>query len=97
MVLDNLIGPITYTQGRMGTEPPRVCRRRCGLNSRALAERNAVTLVFCRVGGDVASPAPHRPGRADFPHPVFHAQASLTEQHIGGRSSPIQSRDGPER
>jgi transposase len=42
----------------------------------------------CRVGGDVASPAPHRPGRADFPHPVLHAQASLTEQHIGGRSSP---------
>src|ERR1700760_3428500 len=36
----------------------------------------------------VASPAPHRPGRADFPHPVLHAQASLTEQHIGGRSSP---------
>ncbi len=41
----------------------------------------------CRVGGDVASPAPHRPGRADFPHPVLHAQASLTEQHIDGRSS----------
>ena len=54
---------------------------------RVLAERNAVTLAFCRVGGDVASPAPHRPGRADFPHPVLHAQASLTEQHIDGRSS----------
>jgi transposase len=27
----------------------------------------------CRVGGDVAIPAPHRPGRADFPHPVLHA------------------------
>jgi transposase len=40
----------------------------------------------CRVGGGVASPAPHRPGRADFPHPVLHAQASLTERHIGGRS-----------
>ena len=49
---------------------------------------DAITLAFCRVGGDVASPAPHRPGRADFPHPVLHAQASLTEQHIGGRSSP---------
>jgi hypothetical protein len=34
-----------------------------------------------------ASPAPRRPGRADFPHPVLHAQASLTEQHIGRRSS----------
>jgi transposase len=40
----------------------------------------------CRVGGGVASPAPHRPGRADFPHPVLHAQASLTERHIGERS-----------
>jgi len=26
----------------------------------------------CRVGGDVAAPTPHRPGRADFPHPVPH-------------------------
>src|SRR3954468_292070 len=26
----------------------------------------------CRVGGDVATPTPHRPGRADFPHPVLH-------------------------
>ena len=51
-----------------------------------LAEAGDVALAFCRVGGDVASPAPHRPGRADFPHPVLHAQASLTEQHIGGRS-----------
>src|SRR3954453_13330295 len=25
-----------------------------------------------RVGGDVAIPTPHRPGRADFPHPVPH-------------------------
>jgi len=30
-----------------------------------------------RVGGDVAVPTPHRPGRADFPHPVPHATASL--------------------
>ena len=33
----------------------------------------------CRVGGDVAIPAPHRPGRADFPHPVLHARASLRD------------------
>ena len=26
----------------------------------------------CRVGGDVAIPTPHSPGRADFPHPVLH-------------------------
>src|SRR6202166_2806028 len=31
----------------------------------------------CRVGGDVAAPTPHRPGRADFPHPVPHGRASL--------------------
>jgi hypothetical protein len=30
-----------------------------------------------RVGGDVAIPTPHRPGRADFPHPVPHGRASL--------------------
>ena len=45
-----------------------------------------VTLAFCRVGGGVAIPAPHRPGRADFPHPVLRAQASLTGRRIGGRS-----------
>jgi Putative transposase len=31
----------------------------------------------CRVGGDVAVPTPHRPGRADFPHPVLHERDSL--------------------
>ena len=30
-----------------------------------------------RVGGDVAIPAPHRPGRADFPHPVRQERALL--------------------
>ena len=45
-----------------------------------------VTLALCRVGGGVAIPAPHRPGRADFPHPVLRAQASLTGRRIGGRS-----------
>jgi hypothetical protein len=33
--------------------------------------------ALCRVGGDVAAPTPHRPGRADFPHPVPHERASL--------------------
>jgi hypothetical protein len=33
--------------------------------------------VDCRVGGDVAAPTPHRPGRADFPHPVLHERDSL--------------------
>jgi hypothetical protein len=31
----------------------------------------------CRVGGNVAVPTPHRPGRADFPHPVLHEKDSL--------------------
>jgi transposase len=33
--------------------------------------------VACRVGGDVTVPAPRRPGRADFPHPVLHVTDSL--------------------
>ena len=33
--------------------------------------------IECRVGGDVAAPTPHRPGRADFPHPVLHERDSL--------------------
>jgi transposase len=37
----------------------------------------SISLAFCRVGGDVAAPTPHRPGRADFPHPVPHGRASL--------------------
>jgi len=41
----------------------------------ATAFRRHIALVRkmnCRVGGDVAAPTPHRPGRADFPHPVLH-------------------------
>jgi transposase len=37
----------------------------------------SLRLAFCRVGGDVAAPTPHRPGRADFPHPVLHERGSL--------------------
>ena len=32
--------------------------------------------VGCRVGGGLTAPAPHRPGRADFPHPVPHMAGS---------------------
>jgi hypothetical protein len=42
--------------------------------------RNAHDVFRCtqrRVGEDVAILAPHRPGRADFPHPVPHARASF--------------------
>ena len=31
----------------------------------------------CRVGEDVATLTPHRPGRADFPYPVLHERGSL--------------------
>ena len=41
------------------------------------ARPGAPVRAGCRVGGDVAVPTPHRPGRADFPHPVPHATASL--------------------
>ncbi len=34
--------------------------------------------ALCRVGGNAAVPTPHRPGRADFPHPVPHERVSLT-------------------
>jgi transposase len=36
-----------------------------------------VVLAHCRVGGGVAAPAPHRPGRAELPHPVLHRAGSL--------------------
>jgi len=41
------------------------------------ATDGGVQLAFCRVGGDVSVPTPHRPGRADFPHPVPQGRASL--------------------
>lgn len=40
-------------------------------------EEGAVELVGCRVGGGVAAPAPHRSGRAGFPHPVLHGGGLL--------------------
>ena len=33
--------------------------------------------IDCRVGGDVAIPTPHRPGRAGFQHPVLHGRDLL--------------------
>jgi transposase len=47
---------------------------------------NRIAEAACRVGGGVAIPAPHRPGRADYPHPVLRAQASLRRRCTGGRS-----------
>src|SRR5690606_27474721 len=46
--------------------------------------------ALCRVGGDVTIPTPHRPGRADFPHPVPHGKVWLTAANfwaiLGGGS-----------
>jgi transposase len=48
-----------------------------------VVRRSADVAVFavrprrCRVDGGVAVPIPHRPGRADFPHPVLHERDSL--------------------
>jgi transposase len=39
--------------------------------------RPALIELNCRVGGGLPAPAPHRPGRADFPHPVPHVTGSL--------------------
>lgn len=33
----------------------------------------SVTPTLCRVGGGFPIPAPHRLGRAEYPHPVLHA------------------------
>ena len=52
----------------------------------ASRDPGAIILAFCRVGGGVAIPAPHRPGRADFPHPVLRASASLRRRGTCGRS-----------
>jgi hypothetical protein len=62
-----------------------LCRERVELSGsrRKVSERSHVVLlsraypVASRVGGDVAIPAPHRPGRADFPHPVLQERALL--------------------
>jgi hypothetical protein len=43
----------------------------------AIGQEPGITHVGCRVGGGVAVPAPHRSGRAVFPHPVLHGIDSL--------------------
>ena len=43
----------------------------------ALGAAAGIVHVGCRVGGDVAAPAPHRSGRAELPHPVLHGIDSL--------------------
>src|SRR3954464_3269854 len=53
-----------------------IAQGRCATRLAERTGRHPQT-VMGRVGGDVAIPAPHRPGRADFPHPVLQERASL--------------------
>jgi hypothetical protein len=43
----------------------------------AVAQRAGAIAIYCRVGEDVATLTPRRPGCADFPLPVLHGRASL--------------------
>jgi len=79
---------IFFSRDRSGDHPERHLGHYGGiLQADAYAGFNAlykddrvrpITEAACRVGEDVTIPAPHRPGRAGYPHPVLHAQASLT-------------------
>jgi len=73
-----------YSRDRAGEHPERHLADYAGIlqadayagfNALYASDRSvgAITEAACRVGGDVAIPAPHRPGRADYPHPVLHA------------------------
>src|SRR5215210_7310444 len=53
-----------------------ITQHRCATQVARRTGRRTHT-VLGRVGGDVAIPAPHRPGRADFPHPVLQERALL--------------------
>ena len=62
------------------SRPPRLLRRpRAASPTSAPSTPHLAPLraLECRVGGDVAIPTPHRPGRAGFPHPVLHGRVSL--------------------
>jgi len=53
-----------------------ITQHSCATQVAVRTGRRAHTVIG-RVGGDVAIPAPHRPGRADFPHPVLQERALL--------------------
>src|SRR3954466_1080968 len=69
---DDVRGRSYAPRGETPVVPPNHRRANVGLVS-AVTNRGELR----RVGGDVAIPTPHRPGRADFPHPVPHGRASL--------------------
>src|SRR5271166_7201166 len=55
------------------------CGKQTSVTAGTIMHGSKLPLIvsFCRVGGDVAIPTPHRPGRAGFPHPVLHGRVSL--------------------
>src|SRR3954454_19888134 len=63
-------------ENQVGLVRERFCTPRLRVTS--YEELNAWLLDRCRVGEDVATLTPHRPGRADFPHPVLHERGLLT-------------------
>jgi len=74
----------TYSEDRKGEHPRRHLKDYTGaLQADAysgfhhLYGDGAIYEVACRVGEGVATPTPHRSGRAVFPHPVPHGRASL--------------------
>ena len=73
-----------YDPSRSGEVPKRLLRGFEGFlqtdgyeGYTAIGREPGIVHVGCRVGGDVAAPAPHRSGRAELPHPVPHGVASL--------------------
>ena len=73
-----------YDPSRSGEVPKRLLRGFEGFlqtdgyeGYTALGREPGIVHVGCRVGGDVAAPAPHRSGRAVLPHPVLHGIDSL--------------------
>src|SRR5262245_7012722 len=57
------------------------CRVQTSARAGTIFHKSRTPLVkwFLRVGEDVATLTPHRPGRAGLPHPVLHGRASLTQ------------------
>src|SRR5271166_6003087 len=57
--------------------PARQPKVRTAVRAEAMRSPRRAKWRHRRVDGDVAVPIPHRPGRADFPHPVLHERDSL--------------------
>jgi transposase len=72
----NEIGPADMLEIRRERNKPAVVADADGRFDESF-KKPGLDEIGCRVGGEVALPAPHRSGRAGFPHPVLHATDSL--------------------